>query len=71
MRDEWLDEWMPLRFIGLFFSLFYMPSWKLVVGGKVTTHEVRSQEAWLCRSLGQSPGTGHLMSLLSISWSIK
>lgn len=53
------------------FPLFYVLSWKLVVGGKVTSRGVRPQEGWLCNSLDQSPRTGHLTSLLSISWSVK
>lgn len=53
------------------FPLFCVPSWKLIVGGKVTGCGVRSQEGWLYNSLDQSPGTGHLTSVLSISWSVK
>lgn len=35
---------MPPRFI-VFSPLFYIPSWKLVVGGKVTSHGIRFQES--------------------------
>lgn len=35
---------MSPRFI-VFSPLFYIPSWKLVVGGKVTSHGIRFQES--------------------------